>query len=379
MQVTMNRAELRQGCVKSCPACPHRELTMAESLDRKQDWLIKRLGEFAVYLENIRSVSEDQRWNYRSKVCLAAKYDLNFWKIGVRKRDGVIPIESCPVHTEMVNRSVQLIAHSIPPADKFPLAYFLRSGAQMILVLKCRELPNLDWLTKNLKTELALTGVDGIWLHLNPSTGKKIFGKGGWHHVFGKPSSFTPEGLVYGPNSFQQVLSELHNDSVSEAFEFLQPSNNSLVIDLYSGTGRTLKLWNEAGSIAIGVELSGEAIACAKTNAPQAEVFRGTCAQRIPQMDAFIEDEKHKAKEILLYANPPRTGLESEVAQWIVKRLRPLRIAYLSCSAGTLYRDLSLFLKNGLVVKRIIPYDYFPQTLHVETLAFIEPIAPNGE
>jgi len=377
MQVATNLAELRQGCVKSCPACPHRQLTMAESLIRKLDWLKKRLGEFAEHLENVRSVAEDQRWNYRNKVCLAAGYDLNSWKIGVRKRGEVISIETCPVHSEIVNSSVQLIARSIPPADRFPLAYFLRSGAQLTLVLKCREMPDLSWFNTDLLSNLVQTGVEGFWLHLNPSTGKKILGKGSWHLVYGKARSLTTDGLEYGPNSFQQVLTKLHNDALNEAFEFLQPRKNRLVIDLYTGIGASLKLWNMAGSVAIGVELGGEAISCAETNAPQAKVLRGTCSQRIPQLDEFVEATAHQGKEILLYANPPRTGLEKEVAGWIAKKLRPSRFAYLSCSAGTLHRDLTFLVKNGYRIKRIIPYDFFPQTLHVETLAFIESVALN--
>lgn len=50
----------------------------------------------------------------------------------------------------------------------------------------------------------------------------------------------------------------------------------------------------------------------------------------------------------------------------------PARIAYLSCSAGTLQRDLDFFEACGYRVCRIIPYDFFPWTAHVECLALIE-------
>lgn len=51
---------------------------------------------------------------------------------------------------------------------------------------------------------------------------------------------------------------------------------------------------------------------------------------------------------------------------------RPKRIAYLSCSAGTLRRDLEGLPVSGYRVVRIIPYDFFPQTYHVETLVLLE-------
>jgi 23S rRNA (uracil1939-C5)-methyltransferase len=77
----------------------------------------------------------------------------------------------------------------------------------------------------------------------------------------------------------------------------------------------------------------------------------------------------------LLYVNPPRTGLESEVLGWAVNEFRPERLAYLSCSAGTLSRDLSGLAGAGYAVEALHPYDFFPQTHHVETLALLRRIA----
>ena len=56
----------------------------------------------------------------------------------------------------------------------------------------------------------------------------------------------------------------------------------------------------------------------------------------------------------------------------IADELRPARIAYLSCSAGTLARDLESFEAAGYSLDRILPYDFFPLTHHVEALALLE-------
>jgi hypothetical protein len=47
-------------------------------------------------------------------------------------------------------------------------------------------------------------------------------------------------------------------------------------------------------------------------------------------------------------------------------------MAYLSCSAGTLARDLGTFEAAGYSIDRIVPYDFFPLTHHVEALALLE-------
>jgi len=368
----MSEINLKPGCVKECPACPHRNLPMNESLAQKQQWLEKKLGEFAFLLQHIRSATEEQRWNYRRKVCLAADFSEDGWRTGIRKRDSIIAIHDCPVQNEMINRNIQLLTRRLPLPEGFPLAYFIQSGAQITLVVKSREMVDMSWLDNKLRSAFESNGVEGFWLHMHPSTGKKIYGKGGWQLVFGKSRSLTHDNLVYGPSSFQQVLPGLYNDSLEAAVDFLSPGSNHTVIDLYCGIGASLRKWSETGATVIGVELGGEALECAKINVPQATLLRGTCAQRIPQLNEYISQSASQGKGISLYANPPRTGLEKEVSEWIAAQLKPGKIAYLSCSAGTLYRDLVFLSKNGFKVQSIIPYDFFPQTLHVEMLALIE-------
>jgi len=104
-------------------------------------------------------------------------------------------------------------------------------------------------------------------------------------------------------------------------------------------------------------------------NAPRARVLRGTCAQRLPQLRDWWRGQ---GSEPVAYVNPPRSGLESAVVATLARELRPPRLAYLSCSAGTLARDLAAFAEAGYRVCAIQPYDFFPLTHHVEALALLE-------
>jgi 23S rRNA (uracil1939-C5)-methyltransferase len=362
---------LKPGCIKKCPACPHRLLSKEESLAVKQDFLEKRLAVFADLLRPIRSVKESERWHYRNKVCLAAAFSENKWEIGITRRDTLIAIHQCPVHSHHVNKNIEILTAHMPPAVDFPLAWFMQSGAQLTLVLKQRKLPDMEWLSNDLREALISNGVEGFWLHMHPATGKKVTGKGGWHLIFGQPHSTDSLGMMYGPSSFQQVLTTLYQMAADEAASFLQPDDRHFIIDLYCGTGFTLRKWIYCKSETIGVELSGEAVAFASLNAPGSVVLRGTCSQRIPQLREAAVQARSRGKEILLYVNPPRTGLEPDVLEWIAKALNPAKLAYLSCSAGTLHRDLNLLAQHGFEVQQLIPFDFFPQTLHVETLALL--------
>ena len=94
------------------------------------------------------------------------------------------------------------------------------------------------------------------------------------------------------------------------------------MVDLYSGGGASLARWSACGADTVGVELGGEAIECARHNAPDAVLLRGKCADRIPQLAAWLDNQVGAVGRRLFYVNPPRTGLESEVLAWVVGRLR---------------------------------------------------------
>ena len=199
-----------------------------------------------------------------------------------------------------------------------------------------------------------------------------MFAKNGWHLLWGQARSRDSNGLLYGPMAFQQVLPLLYNQALAEAEDFLAPSSDTVSIDLYCGSGASLVRWTARGARTVGVELGGEAVECAQQNAPQALVLRGKCAERIPQLKEWLESPAGTTGQRLLYLNPPRTGIEPAVLDWIVGHLQPARMAYLSCSAGTLRRDLDNLNPGGYEVVRITPYDFFPQTYHVETLVLLQ-------
>ena len=363
---------LKAGCVERCPGCSHRRMTMLESLAQKESWLRKQLVEWKERIEPVRSMEDSGRWGYRRKILLTALYENNRWNFGMIRRDEFIAIPDCPVHAEAVRRLILLLIRILPSSDGFPLAFLYQSDALVTLVLKTKQKPSVDWLTDEVIEELKSIGLQGISLHLNPSAGRRMFAKGGWHLLWGKDHACNPSGLQYGRTSFSQLIHGLHYASLDEAETYLNPGHKDCVADLYCGIGSSLVRWVSKGAYALGIETGGEAVECALRNAPGALVLRGTCRHRLPQLEQWIESRYQAGRQKLLYANPPRTGIESPVLDWITRKMRPDKMAYLSCSAGTLKRDLEIMTSAGYAVKRIIPYDFFPQTHHVECLVLAD-------
>lgn len=361
------------GCNSNCRACAHREWSMEQSLSQKHEFLSKILAPWSNLIEPVRTVYGTERWQYRAKVSLCAEWQNEQWTFGTISRNEFTPIPQCPVHAPIVAKTIELLQQHLPSSNKFNLAFLLQTQAQCILVLKQREVPATKWFTAAFEKELRAIGIEGFWIHLNPSAGRRMFEKTQWVKLFGEKRSKDRQGLWYGPGAFQQLIPELYFESVQEASSFLNPNENSAVIDLYCGTGTTLREWTSKGAAALGIELGGEAVECATLNVPQATVLRGACRQRVPQIALWANQMRQIGKMVTLYVNPPRTGIEPEVLQWIAAE-KPKRIAYLSCSPGTLSKNLSYLCENGYSISRIIPFDFFPQTRHVEGLVLLNSI-----
>ena len=366
----MTELPLAPGCEPRCRGCAHRRLTALDSETRKQDWLAERLSPWRDCLAPIRTVATADRWHYRERIRLTTDWQAGTgWRFGMYAHRELIPVPHCPIHSHRADRIIALLRETLPPAERFPLAFYAQAGAQVTLIVKTAQPPPTDWCNTDFRQRLAAIGLDGLWLHCYPAAGRHLFSKNGWQLLWGQPRSHDSSGLVYGPTAFQQLVPSLYHRSLDEAEAFLTPTADDVMVDLYCGIGASLQRWQRRRVPVIGVEAGGEAIDCARINAPAATVLRGYCAHRLPQIGRWLDDRQPRQR--LLYVNPPRTGLEPAVLDWTLDHYRPDRIGYLSCSAGTLSRDLDRLTGAGLQIARIIPYDFFPQTHHVETLVLI--------
>ncbi len=362
---------LPAGCEPICHGCRHRRLTAADSVAQKRAYLERVLGPWSGRIAPVEAPAASGRLGYRDRVTLTARWSSEQgWHFGLMRRDELIAIHDCPVHTARVRALVHMLVECLPAGDQLPLAYLHVAGAQATLIVKAHRVDHE--LLMPVASAVTGIGIDGLWLHCHPAAGRRLFARSGWQLLQGRAESHDSRGLLHGPTAFMQAMPGLHARAMHDAAAHVAPGPSVSVLDLYCGLGATLRTWTEAGSVALGVELSGEAVTFAAKNAPLAKVLRGTCTQRLPQVrEWWSEREAGGGGERVAYVNPPRSGLEGEVVVALVEELRPDRIAYLSCSAGTLARDLAAFESAGYDVSGIRPYDFFPNTHHVETLALL--------
>jgi 23S rRNA (uracil1939-C5)-methyltransferase len=73
----------------------------------------------------------------------------------------------------------------------------------------------------------------------------------------------------------------------------------------------------------------------------------------------------------LVIVDPPRCGL-GEVVIGALGQQQPRFLIYVSCAPPSLARDLAALQDLGYRVSLLELFDFYPQTYHVESLAFLE-------
>jgi 23S rRNA (uracil1939-C5)-methyltransferase len=140
------------------------------------------------------------------------------------------------------------------------------------------------------------------------------------------------------------------------------------VLDLYCGSGNfTLPLALQAKGVT-AVELARESIQTLKENALAngLDNIRALCGQA-ERLCIELSSQGYSPDYCLI--DPPRSGA-AEVLHAVAK-MKPERIAYVSCAPPTLVRDLQQLSQEGYSIESLRIADMFPQTAHVEALAFL--------
>ena len=173
------------------------------------------------------------------------------------------------------------------------------------------------------------------------------------------------------PTAFLQTNTEMAEELYRLAGDYAGLAGGENVFDLYCGTGTIgLSLAARAGSVH-GVEISEEAVACARENAElngieNASFLAGNVGQSLERVAA------EAGSPALVVVDPPRAGLSGKALRR-TGRLGAGRIVYVSCNPTTLASDVQVLREEfGYELRRCRPVDMFPHTPHVESVSLLE-------
>lgn len=159
---------------------------------------------------------------------------------------------------------------------------------------------------------------------------------------------------------------EVLYETVREFIGSLNGRRDSVVYDLYSGTGTIAQMMAPAAGRVIGVEIVDEAVQAARENAEMNGL--SNCEFIAGDVLKVLDTIEEKPDFIIL--DPPREGVHPKALEKILD-YGVERMVYISCKPTSLARDLGVMQERGYRVERCCCVDLFAGVYHVEVICLL--------
>ncbi len=164
----------------------------------------------------------------------------------------------------------------------------------------------------------------------------------------------------YSPNGFFQINLPVYEMVLREIQQYITTEK---VLDLYSGVG----------SIGLSVARDKELTLVEVNGAAYEEMQKNAEGINAKCVLAKSEDvTEYIAPDQTVILDPPRAGCDQKLIAKL-NEIQPQTIIYLSCNPITQARDIAL-LKEHYTIQKLTPYNFFPRTPHIESLAVLKKI-----
>ncbi|MBR1589095.1 MAG: class I SAM-dependent RNA methyltransferase [Kiritimatiellae bacterium] len=338
------------------PGMVYAPVTYAGEMRLKQDQLENFLWKVAPTVLPLEAIPSPQPLNYRNKVVYHTEKRQGKWLLGYRAEPEhrVVDVTEDPLACPAINAALPGIRSSV-----FSL---LTQGARAVresaksadnVTIRWTPLDGVKWWLGEPPRDLELreqadgrrfrVGADGFW-QVNTAVGDKLV----------------------------KAVRAAYEEAAGRAPH---------ILDLYCGAGvfglcciaanpgqrsGPLAAPNPAQGRLIGIESGRSAVAAAKRNAEALGVKANFFCERVGGSLSRIKVGPRQT----VIVDPPRGGLEPNVAPWLANRPAP-RIIYVSCDPATLVRDLAALVKR-YEIKHVKLLDMFPRTARFETMVVLE-------
>ncbi len=368
-----------------CGGCSFRHCAYPAQLRFKKEVLVEALYGIPGAQELVRDlVPAPQANDYRNKMVFTFGTTLDGeLRLGLHRRGSfihILPADRCLLQSEasreIVRRTVALARElGIPAFHEIKKTPGLRS-------LTIREARN----TRQRMVELVTTSPDDAFAArllaaLDDLADTLLFSID--TNIYGSPRPET-RTLLKGPGYIEETLNGLRfrigPDTFFQSNTAQAEKLFARVRELAALHGRppiALDLFAGTGPIALHLAAVADRVIGAEQWEPSVEAARQNLALNgITNVDMIAADVNQALPPgipehvDLVAVDPPRPGLSPEAVAWIT-RLAPETLLYVSCNPSTLARDLKLFLQAPYRLEAIEPFDLFPHTFHMETLALL--------
>ncbi len=392
-----------------CGGCTLQHMSYPMQLDHKRGVVkdaLRKIG--GIHADVLPTVKSDLPYGYRNKLQLPIGVDkdgntvIGFY---AERSHRIVPVNACAIHPAWAEKLIAIIRRYMSECAVKGYDEMTKTGALRHIV--AREIGG-KFIFTLVTAKLPLRGIEhlvallseafetfSLYLNLNNLDTNVILGKE-FQLVHGIGVFDAQEqGVTYeaGPATFLQVNENVRGKLYAAALDSVVGEGDEVVIDAYSGGGLLTAMIAKKAKRAYGIEIEEEAVRCADSLKQKNGLTNMTniCGRVEDELPTVLE--KEKGEKLRLILDPPRAGIARSVAfALLASGIEKMTI--ISCNPATLARDLGILTgrlieKDGELVKnpayagveqgetlngyyeieRVQPFDMFPQTKHIETLA----------
>ncbi|MFP4473016.1 MAG: class I SAM-dependent RNA methyltransferase [Candidatus Omnitrophota bacterium] len=328
----------------TCGGCQYQHLSYDEQLRLKERQIREQIGGELALDEDVFSamVSSPRQYHYRSRMDIkllrirSGEMFMGFSPVEGRR---VVEIDSCPIAMQTISDFIPRLRYEA--MERMPQKY-----RNANLTIKTGDDGRVVWGGIG-RRSLRMTPEEYFWTDV---AGKRIFFS---------LETFFQANLAILPRVIERIRSYGLFDQ------------QTVFLDLYGGVGLFGICFHDDAGRVILIEENVHAVRCAEKN------IRHNQCDRMAIYSGRTEDLFNEVlcdvplSSAVVMIDPPRAGLSPQAAEDLSGRADIPHILYLSCHPESLLRDLKVFCRAGWQVENVTPFDFFPQTRHIETLVHL--------
>ncbi len=338
-----------------CGGCQWLHVAYPAQLAWKQKMFVSAMTKALGVRADVRPVAPMREPRaFRNKLSLLSDGEGRFGFMKENSRE-LVYFDQCPMELPRLQRLYRkLVRRSFPPSVEQIHARGTRAASSLVMYAE-RQSAALHGFARRLEREIpdlasiAVRTREGVTILAGlPFLTQRV----------GRIDFFIPPDSFFQTNYFQALT------LLETARRLLALESSDTFVDLYCGVGFFALDGAAHARRVIGIEGNRSSVEAARLSVRMNKVanteFWATSAAA-----GLAELSSGEVDALLL--DPPRQGCDEHVLR-AVARLRPRRIAYVSCLPETLARDCARLIDMGYLLGEIAPVDMFPHTYHTEAV-----------
>lgn len=373
---------------KLCGGCSFRHISYEEECRIKDNFIresFERIGKLSPEYLPFSGCKDIDLYRNKAQYPVAETEGKAVCGFYAKRSHRVVEFTRCrlqpKIFSDIVDKIISYVnTRHIPAYDEVRLSgllrhIYLRRGANSGEIMVCLVVTSIkkagvfDDLVPVLLD--SFSDIKTVLLNENPRNTNVILGEKK-KYLYGDGSikdTMCGNTVSISPLSFYQVNTHQAELLYAMAAELAGLSENMTLLDLYCGTGTIgLSMARQVKKL-IGVEIIQPAIDNAVVNAKangieNAEFICGDAGKI-----AKLLYERGERPDVII-ADPARRGCDRESLEYMAK-MSPDRIVMISCNHTTAARDCAILGELGYSCDKVMGFDLFPRTTHVETVVLL--------